>query len=229
MQTYCERCGPGLFDEPINAASNVAFLLAAWGAWHFARGRHPSALAAGVWVLVAFAISVGVGSALWHTFATEWAMYLDIIPIICFQCAFLLLYARHKSGSWRVTGGAAAGLVPYVALGFWLGQFPWLNWGLVYVPVLLVTWALAVHHHQTAARDRYVLLVAAAAFCVSLVCRTIDLIVCRQFPIGTHFLWHVFNGLVVYLSMRAMAEIIAEGRGAEGPPAPVRSITEPVK
>src|SRR4051812_32005000 len=90
MQTYCERCGPGLFDEPINAASNIAFLLAAWAAWRLAarsRGR-----CAGMGLLISLCVAVGVGSTLWHTFATRWAMVLDVVPITLFQLCFLWLY-----------------------------------------------------------------------------------------------------------------------------------------
>jgi len=32
MDAYCERLGPGLFAEPLNALTNVSFLLAAWAA-----------------------------------------------------------------------------------------------------------------------------------------------------------------------------------------------------
>jgi hypothetical protein len=38
---------------------------------------------------------------------------------------------------------------------------------------------------------------------VSLVFRSIDQAVCASFPLGTHFLWHCLNGLVLYLLLRA--------------------------
>jgi hypothetical protein len=69
MDVYCERVGPGLLAEPLNAISNVSFLLAAWAAWVLA--RRVGALSPGVQVLVALGVSVGVGSILWHTFATS--------------------------------------------------------------------------------------------------------------------------------------------------------------
>jgi hypothetical protein len=37
MDAYCERVGMGLLAEPLNAVSNVSFLLAAWAAWVLAR------------------------------------------------------------------------------------------------------------------------------------------------------------------------------------------------
>ena len=34
--------------------------------------------------------------------------------------------------------------------------------------------------------------------------RSIDLSVCPYFPVGTHFLWHILNGGVVYLVMHVL-------------------------
>src|SRR5215213_3318586 len=96
IDAYCERTGPGLLAEPLNALSNVSFFIAAWAAWLLARrlGR----LSAGVQVLLALALAVGVGSVLWHTLATPWALVLDIIPILLFVVCFIWLYTRSVAG-----------------------------------------------------------------------------------------------------------------------------------
>ena len=49
MDAYCERVGMGVFAEPLNAVSNVSFLLAALAAWVLA--TRTGALSAGVRVL----------------------------------------------------------------------------------------------------------------------------------------------------------------------------------
>ena len=53
--TYCERTGPGLCDEPLNAVTNAAFLVAAWAVWRLARRR--CALDAGIRVLIGLLIA----------------------------------------------------------------------------------------------------------------------------------------------------------------------------
>src|SRR5688500_8385384 len=93
MDVYCERVGPGLLAEPLNAITNVSFLLAAWAAWVLA--SRVGALSWGVRVLVALAASVGVGSILWHTFATPWALILDTVPILLFIVWYIWLYTRN--------------------------------------------------------------------------------------------------------------------------------------
>jgi len=37
IDLYCERLGPGLWAEPLNALTNLAFLLTALASWQLAR------------------------------------------------------------------------------------------------------------------------------------------------------------------------------------------------
>lgn len=202
MRTYCERCGPGLFDEPINALSNLVFLLAAWAAWRLAARQR--ALSVGLWLLIGLSISIGGGSALWHTFATSWALVLDVVPIMLFQLSFLWLYGRQVAQLHFAVVTALLG--GYLGVGLWLWdcRSEWLNGALIYVPTLVLSWVVGLHYFWSGRRERCILLASAAVLCAALLCRSIDLVVCRQLPFGTHFLWHVFNGLVVYLAMRGL-------------------------
>jgi hypothetical protein len=154
-------------------------------------------LTPGLWVLIVLAVCIGVGSGLWHTFATDWASVLDVAPITLFQLAFLWLYGRHAV---RLPAAAVVALLAvHVALGVWLTRFDeWLNGSLVYIPTIVLT---AVHQYATAGPVPRATVASAVVFCVSLTARSIDLVVCRQLPVGTHFLWHVLNGVVVYLAM----------------------------
>ena len=64
MDAYCERTGPGLLAEPLNAVTNASYLIAAWAAWYLA--RRSGRLSAGVQVLLWLSVAIGVGSGLWH-------------------------------------------------------------------------------------------------------------------------------------------------------------------
>ncbi len=99
IDAYCERTSSGLLAEPLNAITNASFLIAAWAAWFLARrlGR----LSAGVQILIWLSVSVGIGSGLFHTTATAWALILDIVPILFFLVC--------SSGSTR---GASRGCGP---------------------------------------------------------------------------------------------------------------------
>jgi hypothetical protein len=44
---------------------------------------------------------------------------------------------------------------------------------------------------------------AAAVFVISLAFRTVDRAVCGTFPLGTHFIWHLLNAVVLFVLLRA--------------------------
>src|ERR687898_2285691 len=119
MDVYCERVGPGLLAEPLNAVSNISFLLAAWAAWVLA--SRTGTLSAGVRVLIALAASVGIGSILWHTYPTSLMLILDIVPILIFIMWFIWLYTRNVIGMRSLFAVACVGaylLATFVAIQY---------------------------------------------------------------------------------------------------------------
>jgi hypothetical protein len=212
MDAYCERVGPGLLAEPLNAVSNVSFLLAAWAAWVLA--TRTGALSAGVRALIAIGASVGIGSILWHTYPTTLTLILDIVPILIFIIWYIWLYARNVIGMrplFAVASAAAFLLATLLALPF-AGV---LHGAIVYTPGLMVTLVLGVLHARDRRRAaRFTLLAAAGVYLAALFFRTIDNEVCPVLPIGTHFLWHLLIGLVTYLAMRPLILSTTTGVGA---------------
>lgn len=201
LDAYCERVGPGLLAEPLNAITNVSFLLAAWAAWVLA--RRTGTLSAGVQVLVAIGASVGIGSILWHTLANSWALILDIVPIIVFIMCFIWLHARSVI---EVPVRSAVALVAAFLL-MTAFVFPYsavLHGALVYTPGLLVVLALGLYDARKGTAARYTLLLAAGVYVGALFFRTIDNEVCSVVPLGTHFIWHSLIGLATYLAMRSL-------------------------
>ena len=202
MDAYCERVGMGVFAEPLNAVSNVSFLLAALAAWVLA--KRTGALSVGVRVLIAIGASVGIGSILWHTYPTMLTLILDIVPILIFIIWYIWLYARNVIGMrplFAVASAAAFLLATFLALPF-AGV---LHGAFVYTPGLIVTLVLGVLHARERRRAaRFTLLAAAGVYLAALFFRTIDNEVCPVLPIGTHFLWHLLIGLVTYLAMRPL-------------------------
>jgi hypothetical protein len=213
MDVYCERVGPGLLAEPLNAITNASFLLAAWAAWVLA--RRAGALSPGVRALVALAASVGVGSILWHTLATSWALILDIVPILLFIVWYIWLYTRDILGTrfWFTV----AAVVAFLVATFLTLQYSHVLHGApVYTPGLLVVLVLGVAHARDLRTERFTLLGAAGVYAAALFFRTIDQEVCPVLPLGTHFLWHSLIGLVTYLAMRCLILSLASGEQPAG-------------
>jgi Ceramidase len=211
MDVYCERVGPGLLAEPLNAVSNASFLLAAWAAWVLA--KRTGNLSAGVRALIAIAALVGIGSFLWHTYATSLTLILDIIPILIFIIWFIWLYTRTVIGMrslFAVASAAAFLLATFVAIQY----SEVLHGALVYSPGLIVVLVFGVFQATQRMVARFTLLAAAGVYVAALFFRTIDNEVCPVLPIGTHFLWHILIGLVTYLAMRSVILGTSTGVGA---------------
>jgi len=190
--------------------------------------RLPSAFAApGVeWPVLwlsANALVVGVGSFLFHTVAQPWAGAADTGPIMLFILGYFTVAMNRFAGlSW---GGAAVATACFLggmvalsaALRFAVGDM--IGGSQSYFPALLalfgIGWWLSRHRDHPAGRA---LMQAGGVFAVSLVMRTLDGPICDIFPIGTHFAWHLLNGLVFWILLRAL---VLHGRAVSGPqPAP---------
>lgn len=190
---YCERLGPGYWAEPLNALSNAAFLLAAF--WMWRRGRAVGMVRA---LVLALAI-IGVGSWLFHTHANRLTGLLDVLPILGFILLYLFAANRDLLGlAPRWAGVASFGFLPYAAatVPLW-AMIPGLgsSAGYMPVPVLILLYAgLLRGLHPPTARG---LAAGAAILLLSLGFRTLDGPLCAALPMGTHFMWHLLNGLML--------------------------------
>ena len=213
VDIYCERIShPDFWGEPLNAMSNLAFLIAAVMAYSDYCRRPPERGGGMIIFLIIWMMVIGVGSFLFHTFATRWAGLVDVVPIAIFVLSYLVLALRWFVGlalHWAILIGLA------VAVG---SQFmpPWFNGSFGYAPPLLcmvVIGALLVRRDHPAGRW---VAMAAGIFFVSLVFRTLDGGAgCLRYPegsaapdfvFGTHPFWHVLNGVTLYLLVRAAIE-----------------------
>jgi hypothetical protein len=193
---YCERTDASYWSEPLNAVSNAAFLAAAWIAWRMARraGDRPAQ------ALAAILAVIGIGSYLFHTHAQVWALLADVIPIQVFILAYLCLATiRFFAAPWWIGVLAAAAFVPASALAASAirAAFGPLNGSVGYIPVPVLVLLYAAALRRRAPETARGLAIGAGILVLSLFFRTIDNSACGRFPIGTHFLWHLLNGLML--------------------------------
>jgi hypothetical protein len=120
IDAYCERLAPGLWGEPADALSNVAFLLAAIALWRLqARVRADGRTVPGdIRVLASLVFLVGVGSFLFHTLATRWAGLVDTLFILIFCCAFLFAFLRQAAATTAWVALATSVGFALVSYGF---------------------------------------------------------------------------------------------------------------
>lgn len=203
IDIYCERLGPGLWAEPLNAVSNLAFILAGIMLLAVLRRQTPDvrndpAIIALVWLVIA----IGIGSGLFHTFAVVWAALADVIPIALFILLYMYLALKRLAAFplWGCLLGLAIVVVLVVTMPT-VFRFS--------VPTYLVALGamLGVGGFLHLARRHPAglpILLTGVLFAISLSVRTADLPLCDQFPIGIHFIWHLLNAVVLYRLTRTM-------------------------
>lgn len=204
IDMYCERTDPGLWSEPLNALTNLAFLLAAALLWRQAgRGAGRDTR-----VLILLIGAVGLGSMAFHTLATRWAALLDIGFIAVFVLFFHQRFQVRALG--RSNGAANLGVAVFVVLAglfvLAIKQLPTLSQNdsesyLAPFLLLLVCARQAAPRWPEAARwlNR-----AAGLFVASLLCRAIDQPLCAVWPAGTHLGWHLINAAMLYCCLRGL-------------------------
>ncbi|WP_101341061.1 ceramidase domain-containing protein [Cereibacter azotoformans] len=208
IDSYCERLGPAYWAEPVNALTNLAFVVAAAVVWPRVRGIGRA--------LAAVLALIGLGSWLFHTHANRLTGLMDVLPILAFILLYIFAASRDMLGmrGWQA-GLATAAFLPYAALTVPLFQrVPGLGSSAAYapVPVLILLYALLlVRRAPATARG---LAAGAGLLVLSLTFRTLDGPLCAALPLGTHFLWHLLNALMLgwMIEVWRRHRLAAEGR-----------------
>lgn len=208
---YCERLDPSFWSEPVNAVTNLAFILAAVLAGRKLPG---SGLIMG-WVLVAILFAIGVGSFLFHTFATRWAGAMDTGPILIFILTYTFVATRDLLGrSGLMAGIVTLAFFPFAGLAYPIGVIaPWLESSAGYVPVLLWIGGYALLTRGALARDFWTVF---ALLALSITFRSLDMRVCEHVPVGTHFLWHILNAVLLGYLINMYRRHMLAGQAPQG-------------
>lgn len=220
---YCERAMLPWLEQPVNTLSNAAFFVAAFLAlrlWREAGGRDRKALA-----LIGIVFAIGIGSTAFHAVPSRLTLLMDVVPIQIFMLAYLALALSRFGGLSMplVALGLAAFVAVVAAAQFGLPQVlprgplrQALGYAIALLALVAVGGGLLASARGAAApaamaQAGRALLLAGAVFAASLTLRQIDQPFCPSIPFGTHWLWHVLNGVVLFILLRAA---IGHGGGA---------------
>ncbi len=243
---YCERgTSDALLAEPVNAASNGAFLLAALAGLTLLSLRPREVRSADHYLLIGLVFLIGLGSLAFHLYATSATELADVLPIGVFMLVYLAFALNRFLGvpvGWTMllVIGFTALMAANMQVKCWDGGIgvpgpevqgvkPCLNGSLFYLPALGVLIVVGLLLEEKRHRAAPYLLWAAAILAVSVTLRTLDMALCDKIVIegrkvGTHFAWHVLNGLALFLLLRASLEggpdAVREAPELEQAPAP---------
>jgi len=203
---YCGRFGSGLFGEPLNSFSNLAFVLGAvvaWHAWRAKPDRDP-------WQLLLFILAalIGVGSFVFHSYPTPETLLVDIVPIKVFGLSALAYICLRYMGLQVIVTVALA--ISFFALSQgWIAVAPRgaLGGGIEHIPSLLALMATGITLMRRRVPLGGYLLAACAAYVAAIFVRSWDLYLCPTFPYGVHWIWHILTGLTASLIIFGIASV----------------------
>ncbi len=190
---YCERIDASFWSEPLNAVTNVVFLMSA--IWVLRREELNNKARA-----LAFLLGmIGIASFLFHSVATAWAGALDVLFILLFTLLYIFVATEDFLGLPRRSALVVTlGYFPFSVVVEWFTlPLSFLGSTRIYVPILVLISLYSLILIKKFPDVSKGLAVGALLLTISMFARSVDLPLCEAIPIGTHFLWHVINAIML--------------------------------
>jgi hypothetical protein len=209
---YCERNSkPDVMAEPLNLITNLAFVIGA--IMIFKLLVRYKLIILKNWDIILLTITlavIGFGSAAFHSYPDGTTLLLDVLPIAVFIHLYLISFSARVVGLKPIF--AIIVLIAFIGLGiFFENNFSrdTLNGTIMYVPTYLSLIIMVLVLCFVKQSPLYIHLInTAVIWTFSLAFRTIDMQLCSYTnQIGTHFMWHLLNAIVLY---RLLALLIAD-------------------
>lgn len=199
---YCERVGNSLLSEPINLFSNLAFFIAAFFAYRLITKLK---LGTTYKIISLIILIIGIGSSAWHSVRTPFAHAMDFLPIFAFFMFYLYQLLKRLTTDKYLPFLATLGL-----LGLQIAMsilFPTVLNGSVrhVVNLFLLSGLIYILNSQNKHMAHFIWMFI--CYLLAVIFRTLDNTVCSNFPIGTHFLWHILTASTVYLAFRSLISL----------------------
>lgn len=216
IDIYCERVDTSFWAEPVNAVSNLAFIIASLLAFKLYKKQGVTSYP--FIFLASLVFIIGIGSFLFHTFANVWSSLADTIPIWTFVVFYVMFSIKIIfNASWFKTARIMIITLVLAYVGFHLsqsdsgGEVP-LNGSIQYAPALFFMVVFAVALYLRRGNLSKYAFYAVGVFLLSLTFRTADIAACDAISLGTHFMWHILNGIMLYLLLYIMLQAIIENK-----------------
>ena len=195
MDFYCERTNQQIFNEPVNAISNIFFIIVSLSLIKILRKNQSNKIYYIQPILIFF---IGIGSFLFHLKPNIITLYSDVIPIFLFSLSFIFLFNRDVININYLNNALL------FLLFFFLFLFitPKLNYEILngsefYFANYFFLTMYTIWLYLKKSDFFQLLLLGFIFFNLSILLRSLDNHICEYFSIGTHFLWHFLNAYLL--------------------------------
>ena len=195
MDFYCERTNEQIFNEPVNAISNIFFIIVSLSLIKILRRNQSNKIYYIQPILIFF---IGIGSFLFHLNPNIITLYSDVIPIFLFSLSFIFFFNRDLININYLNNALL------FLLFFFLFLFitPKLNYEILngsefYFANYFFLTMYTIWLYLKKSDFFQLLLLGFIFFNLSILLRSLDNHICEYFSIGTHFLWHFLNAYLL--------------------------------
>ena len=195
MDFYCERTNEQIFNEPVNAISNIFFIIVSLSLIKILRKNQSNKIYYIQPILIFF---IGIGSFLFHLNPNIITLYSDVIPIFLFSLSFIFFFNRDVININNLNNALL------FLLFFFLFLFitPKLNYEILngsefYFANYFFLTMYTIWLYLKKSDFFQLLLLGFIFFNLSILLRSLDNHICEYFSIGTHFLWHFLNAYLL--------------------------------
>lgn len=208
----CELQNNLLRSQPANLFTNIAFLASSF--FIFKLIKKKKITDKGIYSLFFGSILIGLGSISHHTFPDNFTLLLDGLPIYIFlflglsQLLYILMGNKIKAISL---------ILVYVLLNFFAPiviKIPFDPNAIT--PIINIVFLLPIIFifYKRFGTKTNKLTLSFGFYALATIFFLLDEKICSQFPLGTHFLWHIFNAFAVYylVSYIVLIKYSPEGR-----------------
>lgn len=200
----CERTSDGMLGEPLNVLTSFFFMFVAVNIYRYYH-RHEDLDRRWIWdihALTFLTFIIGFNSVVFHMFPNRTTELMDTLAIVMFIMIYFwsVLFRIGRCNPFQAT----IAFIAFVGFSHMLvAQFPnALNDSIGYLSSMIALIMIAVYLHLRARPSSQHFMLAAIIGVCSLFCRAIDHAVCPMLPVGTHFLWHTFNSMLLYILLK---------------------------
>ena len=142
---------------------------------------------------------IGCGSFLFHTFAQTWAAILDVTAILIFILTYLFVANRRFFARSKMVSliGVILFFPYHLLLTSILSNIQFFGSSVQYIPVAILIFMYSGLLRKSEPNLSRGLFIGASILCLSIVSRTVDEPLCSIVSVGTHFVWHILNAIML--------------------------------
>lgn len=216
IDIYCERVDSSFLSEPLNAITSlgyiVVFLLL------FKNYKEEDIKSSSFMLLLSLLFFIAVGSFLLHTFANIYSAMANSFIFILFTLSYIAIVLRIVFyESWLKISLILLGLFMFSYFGFLEDYLDnpkelFINSSIQYAPILFLMIVFTVALYLKRATLCKYAFYALGLFFLSLIFRNSDMNLCDSISIGTHFMWHMANAMMLYYLLYIVLRALVENK-----------------